>query len=304
MTAVAANGEFITVSSSFYVNNYDPTDLYSGPAGNIDVPSSSAGNVSGTIQLAGWAIDNYQNIVSVQYSVDGVPLGNVPYGIGRPDVCTAYAIYPNFDLANCPYVGYVGSLDTTTIADGNHVLGITATPYQGQSYTWTVNISVANLDTTANPVRITIDNPAEITSTLTTLSGTALVRGWSLTDASSTSAIASIQVSVDGLAVGTATYGDSRVDVCNVYAGRPGCPNVGFHYALDTTRLTNGTHTLEITSTTADGKRASASASFNVSNTSANARTIIDSPNASSLPISGIGIASGWALKRASQSPR
>ncbi len=296
MTAVAANGQYITVSSSFYVNNYDPIDLYSGPAGNIDVPSATAGNISGTVQLWGWAIDSYTNIVSVQYSIDGGPMNNVPYGIGRPDVCTAYSIYPNFDLSNCPYVGFNGTLDTTTIPDGPHVLGITATPYQGQPYTMTQNIVVSNLDTTANPVRITIDNPAEITSTLTTLSGTALVRGWTITDSSSNSAIASVTIAVDGVPAGTATYGDQRTDVCAVYPGRPGCPNVGFHYSLDTTHLTNGTHVLEVTSATVDGKRASASASFKVSNTSANAHTVIESPNATSLPISGIAITSGWAL--------
>jgi uncharacterized protein (TIGR03437 family) len=297
MTAVAANGQSITVSSSFYVNNYAPIDLYSGPAGSIDVPSATAGNLSGSVKLWGWAIDSYTNIVSVQYSIDGVPLGNVPYGIGRPDVCIAYSIYPNFNLSACPYVGYSGTLDTTLIADGSHTLGITATPAQGQPYTMTRNIVVSNLDSTANPVRITIDNPAEITSSLTTLTGTALVRGWTITDTSSNSAIASVQISVDGLQVGTATYGDERTDVCVVYPGRPGCPNVGFHYSLDTTHLTNGTHTLEVTSATADGKRASASASFVVSNTSANAHTVIDAPNASSLPISGIAVTSGWALK-------
>jgi len=296
-TATAQNGQLYTVSSSFVVNNYNPIDLFSGPAMNIDAPSATAGILTGTVQLWGWAIDAYTNIVSVQYSIDGGPMSNVPYGIGRPDVCTAYASYPNFDLSTCPYVGFHGSFDSTLVADGTHTLGITVTPGQGQPYTATQIISVGNLDTTANPVRITIDSPAEITSTITSLNGTAMVSGWTLTNSPSTASIQSVQVSVDGVPFGAATYGGARPDVCAAYTSRPGCPNVGFSYSLDTTHLTNGKHVLEITSATTDGKRATASASFAVSNTSATAHTVIDMPNATSIAVSGIMTTSGWALK-------
>ena len=44
-------------------------------------------------------------------------------------------------------------------------------------------------------------------------------------------------VKVDGVVVGTAANGVSRLDVCSAYAGRPGCPNVGFTNALDTTQF-------------------------------------------------------------------
>jgi len=297
LTATAQNGQLYTVSSSFIVNNYGPTDLFTGPAMMIDTPSLTAGNLTGVTQLWGWAIDAYTNIVSVQYSIDGGPMSNVPYGIGRPDVCNAYANYPNFDLSTCPYVGFQGSFDTTLVPDGQHTLGITVTPAQGQPYTMTRTISIGNLDSTSNPVRIAIDSPAEITSTITSFGGTALVRGWTLTDSPSTASIQSVQVSVDGVPFGTATYGDARPDVCATYTGRPGCPNVGFSYSLDTTHLTNGKHVLEITSKTTDGKRASASASFTVSNTSVTAHTVIDTPNATSIAVSGILTTSGWALK-------
>ncbi len=296
ITAVAADGVLYTVSSVFYVNNYDPVDLFSGPAITIDAPGVNT-VLSGTAQLFGWAIDSYTTINNVEYSIDGVPLGTIFYGLGRPDVCAAYAGLPNFDLSTCPYVGFTGSFDTTLIADGPHTLGITATPMQGQPYTLTRPINVANLSTTANPVRITIDSPAEISASVTTLTGVASVSGWTLTNSPSTETVASVTVSVDGLQVGTVTPNDPRPDVCATYTGRPGCPNVGYHYALDTTHLTNGAHVIEITSATASGKRATASASFNVSNTSASAKTVIETPNAGSLPISGIATASGWALK-------
>jgi hypothetical protein len=297
LMAVAADGEVSTVSSTFYVNNYNPIDLFSGPAIDIDAPGDNAGALSGTTQLYGWAIDAYTNILSVSYSIDGVPMRNINYGIGRPDVCAAYSGLPNFNLSSCPFVGFNDSFDTTQFSDGQHTLGITATPYQGQPYTLTKTITISNLDTTNNPIKITIDSPAAGNSTLTNFSGTAIVSGWSVTDSPSTATIQSVQVKVDGILLGTATYGAARPDVCAVLPGRPGCPDVGYTYALNTTLLTHGTHVLEITSSTADGKRASASTSFNVSNSSSTAKTQIDAPSASSIPVSGIMTTFGWALK-------
>ena len=49
-----------------------------------------------------------------------------------------------------------------------------------------------------------------------------------------------MQVKVDGTVAGTATYGISRPDVCAVYPGRTGCPNVGYSYALNASGLSVG----------------------------------------------------------------
>jgi hypothetical protein len=53
---------------------------------------------------------------------------------------------------------------------------------------------------------------------------------------------------VDGVAVGTATA-TSRPDVCAVFPGRPGCPNVGFSYSLNTAALASGPHTITAAAT-------------------------------------------------------
>jgi hypothetical protein len=78
-------------------------------------------------------------------------------------------------------------------------------------------------------------------------------------------AIGGVQVFVDGTAVGSATYGLSRPDVCYVYPGRPGCPNVGFSFALNTATLTPGSHTIVVTATDSDGTPDSGSATVNIS---------------------------------------
>lgn len=111
---------------------------------------------------------------------------------------------------------------------------------------------------TSNPVHLFIDY-----SGTNTLSGTATFPGWAVSD---NSAISSVAVTIDGNATGNASYGDSRGDVCALYTNRLGCPNVGWHIAVDTTKLSNGTHTLSATGTSNLGQQAAQSATFIVKN--------------------------------------
>jgi len=83
-----------------------------------------------------------------------------------------------------------------------------------------------------------------------TISGTVTVAGWAIDNASVVgTAITSVQVKVDGAAVGDAARGVSRPDVCASYPGRPGCPNVGYSYSLDAAALASGSHTITVTAT-------------------------------------------------------
>jgi large repetitive protein len=91
------------------------------------------------------------------------------------------------------------------------------------------------------------------------------VSGWAVDNTAAVgTAISSVQVKVDGSVVGTATYGLSRPDVCAVYPGRPGCPNVGYSFSLDTSTWTAGTHTITVTATDSDAAPDTGSASVSV----------------------------------------
>ena len=97
------------------------------------------------------------------------------------------------------------------------------------------------------------------------VSGIVNVSGWAIDNAAAVgTAINNVQVKVDGTVVGTAIYGFSRPDVCAVYPGRPGCPNVGYSYSLDTSTLSVGAHTITVTATDSDGIPDTGSASVNV----------------------------------------
>ena len=222
----------------------------------IDAPASGA-TVSGTVSISGWAVDNATAvgtaISNVQVKVDGTVVGTATYGSSRPDVC---AVYPG--RPGCPNVGYSYSLNTTTLSVGTHTITVAATDSDATPLTGSSSVTVT---VQATPPTVWIDIPTAGSM----LSGTVTVSGWALDNASAVgTAISRVQVEVDGSVVGTATYGLSRPDVCAVYPGRPGCPNVGYSYSLNTSTLSAGSHTITVTATDSDTPPDSGSMSVNV----------------------------------------
>jgi hypothetical protein len=74
-----------------------------------------------------------------------------------------------------------------------------------------------------------------------TVSGRIEIAGWALDNVK----MDRVEIYVDGQYVGNAIYGNPRPDVDHDYPGRPGAPNFGFRYNLDTTSYSNGSHALE-----------------------------------------------------------
>ncbi|MBT2658811.1 C39 family peptidase [Bacillus sp. ISL-18] len=72
--------------------------------------------------------------------------------------------------------------------------------------------------------------------------------GWFLDESN----VSKIEVLVDGKVVGQASYGDVRADVKKAYPDYNN-GNAGFHYGLDTKKLSNGTHTITIKETGKNG---------------------------------------------------
>ena len=184
-------------------------------------------------------------------AIDGVPVGSGNYGVNRADVC---AVLPG--RAGCPNVGWDLAFDTTSLANGPHTLSVTALSTGGQYSTTSVAFNVSN----SSPVTIGIDRPI---STSGAFSGTAAFGGWALNQTNGI-AIAAVKILIDGVVNGVATYGGGRPDVCNVFPGRAGCPNVGWNYLLDTTVLANGAHQVEVTAISTNGQQATVSSSFTV----------------------------------------
>jgi hypothetical protein len=85
------------------------------------------------------------------------------------------------------------------------------------------------------------------------VSGTVTISGWALDNTSDRGTpIGNVRILVDGVPAGNATYGLNRPDVCVAFRNRPGCPNVGFSFRLNTTPLKQGPHRIAISATDSD----------------------------------------------------
>jgi hypothetical protein len=276
-----------TVTNTFTIANGGnaviPTKLY------IDQPTPQA-TLLGTNTISGWAINKNLGITVVAIFVDGVLKGRASYGANRGDVCGLYA------GPDCPNVGWTLSLDTTQLANGPHVLQVTASAVaSGQApQNGTASTVFTTANWTTNPSRITVDSPARGGLA----SGVVNAYGWAMDDYE---AVTGVAISIDGVSYGSASYGASRGDVCAAFPGRAGCPNVGWNFLLNTALLSDGPHVLGVTSTTASGRHSIVTSPFSVSNSAGNPiQVTIDSP-ASNATMSETVHAYGWALEGGSQ---
>ncbi len=281
VNATAVNGDRLIQAHSFTVSNWTTANPI---ISSIDKPNSQTGPLSNVAHIAGWAIDPYATIASVSIAVDDIPLGNASYGGSRGDVCSIHS------APGCPNVGWNFFLDTTLLADGNHILQVTYTPTSGQGFTQTTPFQVANQAMGPSSTLISIDKP---NGSSAPFSGFASFGGWA---SNSSSQVSTVEMLVDGVLNGYAVYGSARSDVCAKHPS-PNCPNVGWNYLLDTLSLANGTHSLQVTVTSQNGERASAGSVFSVANSAGTGPTTasIIQPNAQNSPYQGMAFFSGTA---------
>jgi hypothetical protein len=94
------------------------------PFGYLDTPAQSA-TASGTMDIAGWAIDDRQ-VARIEIRMDGTGIGQASYGSSRPDVVQDYP-----GLPGTPNFGFLYQLDTTNLSNGAHTLEVLAVDTAG-----------------------------------------------------------------------------------------------------------------------------------------------------------------------------
>ncbi len=242
----------------------DPTTILKGtpppfgppPFGSFDTPYNNS-NVSGAIGVTGWALSP-----SGVYAVDvwrepnpgeaAASNGLVLIGTAsfvpnaRPDVQKAYPAYPNSNAAGWGLQILTNELPFNSfgsiLGNGTYRLhAIAHSSADGDSDLGTRTIIVNNA-ASVSPFG-TIDTPAQGGF----VSGSSYVNfGWALTPIGSQIPTdgSTIWVYIDKAAVAHPVYNQYRSDVANTFPGLQNSGGPVGYYRMDTTKLTNGLHTL------------------------------------------------------------
>ena len=102
--------------------------------------------VSGVISVSGYAYSPVGRVTSVVLVVDGTDFALAQYGQPRHEECAALS-----GVTACPNIGFSVGLDTRSLWNGPHVIGVRITNDAG--------MSVIVPDLTANGMNVTVSNP-------------------------------------------------------------------------------------------------------------------------------------------------
>jgi len=246
----------------------------------LDEPTSNATVTTDSLLIKGWAL-NSKGIKSVEAFIDNVSYGTIKYGTRRTDVNKVYPGYSTGD--NC---GFEGSIDISSLSNGNKTLKIVITGNNGTIQTISKVITVKK---SLKEIKYNIEEP----SIAYAPNGELIIQGWAI----SMAGIKSVSVSVDGKSYGEISYGLTRSDVKNVYPNYPDSDKSGFKGIIDLSSLSDGNKQVVITIIGKDGAQATIAKSINkVTMTS---RNTLDSPASNSNITDGKITVSGWALSEA-----
>ncbi len=225
----------------------------------VDTPAPGA-TVFGIVEVSGYVLDA-RGVARVTLLVDGAPVHDADINQPRQDVQARYARFYGGDFPYDP--GFSTSFLASNYSAGAHTLGIQVT--YSNSDVAVLGTRTVTVDSTINQAPIGgLDSPGDpaVYGTQSYISGVFPVVGWVLdangirqrvSPAGCTGApsptcqvLADIEVMVDGMVVGQAIYPLPRPDVANAHPDVAGAFQSGFQMNLDTSKFTNGTHTISV----------------------------------------------------------
>jgi hypothetical protein len=224
------------------------------PLGSFDTPVSGTSSVTGAIAVTGWALDNIE-VVSVDIWREPtskepaglIPIGDAVFSVGaRPDVEAASPNSPLNYRAGWGYLLLTNSLPNNggSIGPGNGTYKLHAIAHNKAGVAVDLGTHTITVDNAhaARPFG-SLDTPAQGG----TASGTAFINfGWTLTQNpySIPTDGSTLSVQVDGVPVGRPTYNQYRADIATAFPGLANSNGATGFYYIDTTKLSNGVHTL------------------------------------------------------------
>jgi hypothetical protein len=257
------------------------------PFGKVDTPLENAVGIRGAVAFTGWALDDVQMarvgvcraaVAGESVGADGRCGGQAQIYVGdavfiegaRPDVQRDFPAYPRNGLAGWGFMVLTNFLP----AQGNGVYSffMWAQDVEGSvTLLGTRTITCDNAHATL-PFG-TIDTPGQGE----TISGSSYVNfGWALTQNPKYIPIdfPALMVYVDGAPIGPPSYGYPRSDIATFFPGLANSNAAVGYKIIDTTKLSNGLHTIGWTATDNLGNiEGLGSRFFRVANTTASTRS-------------------------------
>ncbi len=225
----------------------------------IDTPAPGA-TVFGIVEVRGFVLDP-RGVARVTLLVDGAPVHDADINQPRQDVRTRYALFYGEDFPYDP--GFTTSFLAANYPAGSHTLGIRVT--YSNSDVADLGVRPVTVAPTTNQAPIGgLDSPRDpaVYGTQDYVSGVFPVVGWAIDDTGirqrvspagcnpATDAtchiLADIEVMLDGMVVGQAIYPLPRPDVANAHPDVADAFQSGFQMNLDTSKYTNGAHTISV----------------------------------------------------------
>ncbi len=226
----------------------------------IDSPTPGS-TVFGIVPVQGYVMDP-RGVSRITLLVDSTAIHDADINQPRADVRRKY---PAFEGEPFPYEpGFVTSFLASNFNNGSHTLAIQVT-YSDSSVA-TLGQMTVTVDNTQTQAPIgALDSPRDesIYGAQDVVSGVYPITGWAIdaqgirehgTDPAGCDPttdvtchiLADIEVMMDNTVIGQSIYPLPRPDVSNAYPDVPDAFKSGWQMNLDTTRYTNGAHTLSV----------------------------------------------------------
>ena len=250
----------LTVDSNYTTTNRTATLIIGGqvvtvtqasfsstpPFGTVDAPADNATGLSGAISVTGWALDDvgvarvriYRDPVTGEEAGQQVFIGNATFVDGaRPDVQAAYPAFPYASRA-----GWGLQVLTNMLPNqGNGQFRLYAYADDVDGHTTLLGFKTVTIDNATSILPFgTIDTPGQGD----TVSGVVVNFGWALSPALIPVDGSTIDVLIDGVASGHPVYNNLRPDIAALFPNFPNSNGAIGYFVLDTTRLSNGVHTI------------------------------------------------------------
>jgi hypothetical protein len=214
-----------------------PALLAQGFVGSLDSPDPNQ-TQTGEVFVRGFVLDQAQ-VQHIDLFVDGTFLSSAQIDQPRIDVIEAFPNYPGVQSVR---PGFVTGFLASRFSNGSHTLFVRVFLDDGEVID--LGNRTINIDNGLNQSPVgSVDIPGS--DATYDAQGSFPVVGW----AADTDGIKLVEVKVDDQTLQSAVFGDERPDVANSFPDLPQAQFSGFIANIDSTRLTDGLHTLTVIAT-------------------------------------------------------